>query len=201
MGHHACVPSSRLHPCANATTPLCVEADQHTRVTDRVVETQADRAGKAEELAQLYEASALRRENDSRLEQVSASRRRVGARESCEQHLRDGVVAVNMCSSVSSASACHLQAAHCVSRHTGGPAAPHKYAVLCSPSDVSACDREGRGGTVEAKPGAAAGAGRADGDDDAVLVCLPDTSQGAARAQLLTASSTCHASDAGAVCT
>ncbi len=32
--------------------------------------TQADRAGQAEEFARLYEASSLRRENDSRLEQV-----------------------------------------------------------------------------------------------------------------------------------
>ena len=33
--------------------------------------SQADRAGQADEFAALYEASSLRRENDTRLEQVS----------------------------------------------------------------------------------------------------------------------------------
>ena len=35
--------------------------------------SQADRAGQAEEYAQLYEASSLRRQNDSRLEQVGSA--------------------------------------------------------------------------------------------------------------------------------
>ena len=80
---HARVPVTHLHtPVLTAGLPSTrkpftpVHSDvllEHPCRHTACVSVQADRAGQAEEFAQLYEASSLRRENDSRLEQVRAT--------------------------------------------------------------------------------------------------------------------------------